>query len=185
MTPTRRAPLLLAALIASVGCAEPLTQAILVVDTDVPLASPNPDITVEPNQLREISISLYGPCPDDGSDCPAIFEDSVQQYNLPGSVELPFSIGLLLEPDGDEGPYIVDVVATLGPRTDESTISVEAEFEFIHGETHAVPLYLVGACVNHDCADGASCGTAGTCEDTVRTGDGFPLWTDNLDDFSL
>jgi hypothetical protein len=164
------------------GCAEPLTQLVLVVDTDIPLASPNPAIPVAPDQLREISLSLYGPCRDPTS-CPPQFVDSAQQYNLPGSEAPPFSIGLLLEND-DPGRFVFEGVARLGPEGSTAAVPVRIVTEFSPGETRVVTLHFFQACVDQTCPSGRSCGRGGSCVPNERAPGDLPVWTDELEDFA-
>lgn len=169
----------------SFACAQPLTQLVVVVDSDIPPASPNPAIPVAPDQLRELSLSLYGPC-DERGECPPQFEDSTQQYNLPGGMAPPFTIGLRLDEDRALGPYVVHGVARLGPEGAlETQVSVRAVTAFVPGETRVVPIVFYQGCNVRACPEGQSCGRAGACMPDERDAASLPVWTGALEDFTL
>jgi hypothetical protein len=164
------------------GCAEPLTQLVLVVDTDIPLASPNPAIPVEPDQLRELTLSLYGPC--EGMDCPEQFVDSAQQYNLPGGEAPPYTVGLLLESDL-LGPFRIEGAARVGPESSQVEVPLRVVTSFTRGETRVVQLHFLSECVGRTCPAGQSCSAGGTCEPDARAPEELPVWTGSLDDFAI
>lgn len=176
--------LLLCASLGALGCAQPLTQLILVVDTDIELAQPNPAIPVEDDQLREISLSLFGPCDAEGQNCAPVFQDSAQQYNTPGSAGLPFSIGLLLD-NQDYGPYRLAVRARLGGEPAAGEVALDAVAEFVPGESRVVLLHVVEDCIDVTCPTGETCGPSGTCRSERLSQDELPVWTGELGDFAL
>ena len=128
----RRALLLVC--VATLGCGDPVTEIVLVIDTDIPSV--------------------------DGFEVVADFEDGPQRSTADlGQQAAPRQLVLIHE-GGALGPIDLRIEATGGGAT---LASVERRVSFERGESLTLRVFLSQACSPGDCGAGSTCGNDGRC----------------------
>jgi len=135
------------ALLALAGCASPITEVVLEVDSDFE----------PPSELTSIEIEVTSP--DD--------ETQMSMADLGGGEpELPRTLSMVHE-NGPLGPYVIEVV---GFRRGMERVRRVAELTFIKDESRRLRIDLEAACETVSCDAGETC-AAGECRDRAVTPD--------------
>lgn len=135
------------ALLALAGCAAPITEVVLEVDSDFDV----------PGELSAIEIEVTSP------------DDATQRAMADlgdGEPGLPRTLSLVQE-DAPLGPYRVRVT---GFRRGMMLLRRDAEFTFVRDESRLLRLDLEQACESVSCPGNRTC-EAGECRDREVTGD--------------
>ncbi len=144
---TRRFMLLPLTLLALFGCADPLTELVVVISSDVPQAD-----------FEKVDVLVTGPTG-------AMVLGSTNDFREPNASDLPLSIGLVLE-GPTLSPLTVEVTGTL---RDGSVIAFEIDTGFVPLETRVIEAHLYGACADLGCDGRCVADPAGTTECRTRS----------------
>jgi hypothetical protein len=133
--------------------AEPVTELVLVIDSDLGV----------PTDLDEISVRATGP---DGAAQTAGARLGAGMTPLPRALVLSHESGPL-------GPLQVRVE---GKRGGSSVVTRHAQASFVLGKSLVLPLHLVGACRARRCPDDQTCSELG-CIDRSLDSDSLEEWS--------
>jgi hypothetical protein len=124
----------------SLGCTQPVTQLIVVVDTDYAI----------PAGLDELSVAVRTP------------EGALRTETEPldGAESLPFTLAVVPESLERLGPLEIEA---LGSREGTERVRRRARVTLVRGETLTLLLHLLRACEGAACPEGETCGLEG-CE---------------------
>ena len=144
----RRAALTLVAAVATVAsaasCEHPITQLILVIDTDLRV----------PDDIDLVHIGVLGPTEIPADQTVALAGDA--------AIGLPLSLGLVSDSDR-LGPVKITVDGQLTTGADPITVVTRnVRTTFVQDETRVVLVRLLASCVGHMCPDEQTCND-GTC----------------------
>ena len=143
------------------GCSTPrqLTELVVVVDTDLPIAS-----------LASVDLVVTAP---DGA-----MMARTAQFGGPGAPTLPLTFGLQ-HGAGPLDPVRVNATARL---TSGAQIVTSATTGFVAGERRTLRLVLYARCAGQVCGAGMRCGAMGTCESAMIAGSSLPVFDGTLPD---
>ena len=122
------------------ACASPLTELVVVVDTDLRM----------PSELDALEIVITPPAGD----------PRTQERALTGDEMLPFTLTVV--PSGELGPFEVRAVGRLDGAV---VVTRSARTTLVRGESRTLILHLARACVGVTCASGETCVESGACHD--------------------
>ena len=154
--PMRTSFLLLTALCLS--CAQPLTQIVLEVDSDI-----------AEELIGPVLITVRGPSGETNVEYTANFAE-------PGGVTgFPITLSLVLADDavGDAVSVVVQA-----DDVDGQSVQASAETRFVADSTRSLRLRLDLECVNVLCDDGATCGIDGVCMSNEIDGESLPVFSE-------
>lgn len=147
--------LLLSLIAFSSGCADELTEIVVVVDTDL----------VVPSEMDRVRVTV---------DASGIGGDLTRaEAPLVGgdAIHLPAIVGVV----HGEGPLGPIVFTAEGLLDEQTVIDRIAETSFIEGRTLLLRLDLLSSCFGVECTQGQSCGEAG-CGDIAVDPGSLPEW---------
>lgn len=157
------------------------TELIVLVDTDLPLASQSGE-PVLAGELRSIRFDIAcvaaegdPPCRLRGGEASS-FSGLEQSYEAAGlGTRPPFYLVLRRDEPGVTRTFEVTATASVGPPgPDAQTVVVTASAATIEGEARVVVLALRESCIDVMCGEGTTCALGGGCAPIAQT----PLpWT--------
>lgn len=148
------------------GCSDPVTQLVVVVDTDM----------MVPEQIDSIRINTMRASSD------VVERFDFQIYDVDAS-SMPLTVGVLVPealqneeggPLEDPQPIAIEVDATGGSDRDRVVTRVEAEF--VEGLSLELPIFVGSVCRRTMCPMGWSCGQDGCVPIAELTPDELALW---------
>ena len=151
--------LLLLALGAMSSCADPLTQLVVVLSSDMPQS-----------ELEKVDVSVVGPTG-------AMVLGSTNDFTEPGASDLPLTIGLVLE-GMTEAPVTITTRLT---RLDGEVLDHTVVTGFTPNETRAVEIQYTRSCVGVPCGEDGRC-VSGECVSPTVPGESLPQFTGDVED---
>ncbi len=149
----RAALVWMVAALAAAGCSvRPLTQLIVVTDTDLAV----------PGQIDRVRVTVVAPS--------GTMHDSVQMLTTPG--DLPTTLGVVHR----GGPLDPIEVRVVGSHGDTEIVRRSAVTAFIEGRTLVLPIHLQASCVGVVCASAETC-IAGACVSAVVPANMLADWS--------
>ena len=129
------------------SCAEPATQLVVVVDSDLAAGD-------------RVSIRAVARPGDDPTDMGAESTFDIADAPGPATFVLPLSFGVV--PPGSDPARRVEVAVEARNAGDEVTVTRRARTGFVRGRTLRLPMFLAAACRGLVCSAGQTC-DAGVC----------------------
>jgi len=127
------------------GGGDPVTEVVIVVDSDLAPPDGSPETL---DEVDEIDVVITAP----GGET----QQATAELG-PGRVRLPRALGVVHE-GGRLGPFDVRVVARL---RGSAVLTREARFSFVDGQSKRLYLQLLRSCRGMSCDPGTSCGEGG------------------------
>lgn len=144
-------------LLLSCSSTDPLTELIVVVDTDMSV----------PAVVDSVRISVDSSAIDGGSS----------SRTLDLRDDRPATLGLVHR-GGPLGPLHIEVV---GLQNESTFITRTAEVSFVAKRVRALRMNLLTSCLGVECPDGETCGDSGFCRNETVSADELESWTGDLE----
>ncbi len=141
------------------GCHTPLTEIVVVVDTDLEIVEDIDAVRVEVDATRIGALEV-------------VERDAA--LTGPNASALPIVIGILHDGAGPLGPIDVRVI---GLRDESERVTSLARTDFIEQSSLVLRMSLLERCVNVDCNGHDTCGANGACVDGRIDAATLPLWS--------
>ena len=154
----------LALLVTLAGCHAPLTELVVVTDTDLQV----------PDELDTVRFEV---------DATAIGSSAIEirETSIVGAGAPSLPLVLVLLHDGGDAALGPIRVRAIGRRGGSERVRHEARTSFIRERSTVLRLDLFARCVDQSCPDGETCGPSGECRDARIDPSSLPAWSPHRD----